>query len=65
MGCNRWNPATRSWSDSSGGFFNIGEFRPLNSHSTQNCTNATQPAAGIHGRAASVIDALGVVCDEP
>lgn len=65
MNCAPWNAATRSWSDTSGGFFNIGDFRPFNEHSTQNCTNTRQPVAGIHGRAASVIDKLGVICDEP
>jgi hypothetical protein len=63
FGCARWLPATRQI----GGYVNqltVGR-TVVNSGADANCAGSTQPAIALVGRAASLIDAIGMVCDEP
>jgi hypothetical protein len=62
--CKAWDPATRQM-----GLTPVSLNGFTSSVSTQGqgvrCSNRTQPASGIHGRAASYLDAIGLRCDEP
>ena len=63
--CKKWDPATRKFtgpltSTSAGLGYNMG-----GTNHDQNCEQATQPVNGFRGRAASLVDAIGVTCNEP
>ena len=66
ISCQDWIPTTRSF----GGQINVYD-PPIGSYSSggttnkENCEAPTQPANGIRGRAQSLVDAFGLVCDEP
>ena len=63
--CGTWDPATRKFSGNeiTPGFgYPSG---PREGTATTNCSLARQPAVGIRGRAGAVIDAIGLICDEP
>ena len=63
--CKKWDPATRKFigaltSSSAGIGYTAG-----GTNFDQNCEQATQPVNGIRGRAASTVDAIGMICNEP
>ncbi len=61
-----WNAGARKFE---GAIFPVssvaGPLNPVGAKTTQVCELATQPVNGIRGRASSLVDALGVSCDEP
>lgn len=60
--CSTWNTSTRSWSGLQ--FLNaVGN--PLAKIDSESCEVLTQPVVAIRGRAASLVDAFGLICDEP
>jgi hypothetical protein len=64
MVCKTWNASSRSFS----GQPNTVRVSAGGGSATQNnelCEAATQPINGIRGRAHSLIDAIGFICDEP
>ena len=65
--CDVWQPSTRSrtFSTSTSRSLYVGDPGTPGSNSTEKCESTFQPGAGIRGRAASFVDALGLVCDEP
>ena len=66
--CQAWIASTRSLSTASAGFKGavfIGTPFTPGTATHQTCESPLQPGSGIRGRAASVIDAVGLVCDEP
>jgi hypothetical protein len=62
--CKAWDPATRQMATT---YVSLNGFTSSVSTQAQalRCSNRTQPASGIHGRAASYLDAIGIRCDEP
>jgi hypothetical protein len=64
--CRRWDGGTRRFKSNDGQFTNIiGSPNTVARMTPTNCEDTSQPASGIRGRAHSLIDALGFVCDEP
>jgi hypothetical protein len=63
--CRSWDAASRKFLDQSTSMFPqlIGNFFATNHAET--CEAPTQPANGIRGRAVSLVDAIGFICDEP
>lgn len=66
--CARWNASTRQY-DAEGAFVqnyiarDDGVFS--SGSATQRCDSRAQPVNGIRGRASGVVDAIGIICDEP
>jgi hypothetical protein len=66
LNCRTWTASTRTYggavtlvnSIGSGGIAGGGD-------TATNCGSNLQPARGIHGRASGLVDALGLLCDEP
>ena len=62
--CQPWNPSTRTFSGTK-------TYKSAGSHSFSDhaaatrCESSAQPVVGIRGRAANVVDAMGIFCDEP
>ncbi len=63
--CRDWNPSTRQWGGPGGINLQALTKPPSGHHDDVWCESARQPAAGIHGRAGSYLDAFGIYCDEP
>ena len=65
--CQKWNASTRSFSGTKTiPLSGAGSYPTLGGTSrVEECEAATQPAVGIRGRAHSLVDALGFICDEP
>ncbi len=64
IGCRTWHPGTRGMSGSPAFGLKIGG----DGHPTPgevSCGSDRQPGAGILGRAGSVVDSIGLVCNEP
>ena len=63
--CKRWDPATRKFT---GSIVNAAPSLGYPGGGTdykQECSQPAQPINGFRGRAASVVDALGIICNEP
>jgi hypothetical protein len=59
-----------SWSKTTRAFGGVGAVRSfgrqtLNKRGESACEATTQPVVAIRGREASVVDALGLICNEP
>jgi hypothetical protein len=64
MYCRDWVPATRRFGAASTEAPKLfGAF--ATNKGVERCEDATQPARGIRGRAATLVDAVGFVCNEP
>ena len=65
--CANWIVATRKFSPTTGSYPYGGAGNPLGvaSSASVECEAHIQPAQGIRGRAHSLLDAIGLVCDEP
>lgn len=61
--CRDWSAATRTVS-SSGGYFPMAG-RSSGNQAREVCEEPTQPARAIRGRSASLVDAIGFICNEP
>src|SRR5215207_7427804 len=63
LGCAEWLPAVRKI----GGYRNSLSFGRLigNTSASSTCSGSTQPVKSLFGRAHSLIDAIGITCDEP
>ena len=63
LGCGEWLPATRQI----GGFKNSISFGRFigNTSAKSACSGSKQPVKSLFGRAASLVDAVGITCDEP
>ena len=63
--CKRWDPATRKFT---GSIVNSAPglgYAAGGTYYKQECSQPAQPINGFRGRGASVIDALGAICNEP
>ena len=64
--CRPWRPATRAYETSRGSAVSLGSvLTPSAATTDQACESSLQPGAGVRGRAATFLDAVGLVCDEP
>jgi len=65
--CRDWIPSTRTFGASSTEESKVtgGSSNRFTQIISERCELAAQPAHGIRGREASVVDAIGLVCDEP
>lgn len=64
MYCRDWVPATRSFGAAATEAPKLFGFFATNK-GVERCEAATQPARGIRGRAATLVDAVGFTCNEP
>ena len=62
--CRTWNASTRKFSGT-GTVFRVGPNALPDKSGDEFCESDTQPGNAIRGRAANVVDAIGMVCDEP
>ena len=63
--CRHWNSVARKLVGGSTPAGELGNARLRDRLATLGCDADTQPVTGIHGRSAVIIDAIGLVCDEP
>lgn len=64
--CRPWKAATRSVDGATDGTATIGRKTFTSEREVLSlCESSKQPASGIRGRAGTLVDALGLVCDEP
>ena len=64
--CRSWHADTRTFASSGGSAVSLGSvLTPSSATVDEACESSRQPGAGIRGRSASFVDALGLVCDEP
>jgi hypothetical protein len=64
--CRTWQTGTRTYASSGGSAVSLGSvLTPSSSTLDQACESSRQPGAGVRGRSASFLDAVGLVCDEP
>ena len=64
--CRSWRADTRTYASSGGSAVSLGSvLTPSGATTDEACESTHQPGAGIRGRSASFVDALGLVCDEP
>ena len=63
MFCSTWNKSTRSTGDNTS-FPSFGR-TIINTSEAEECEMKVQPAVAIRGRAAGVVDAFGMICNEP
>jgi len=64
--CRGWRADTRTYASSGGSAVSLGSvLTPSAATTDEACESTHQPGAGIRGRAASFVDALGLACDEP
>jgi len=64
--CRSWRADTRTYASSGGTAVSLGSvLTPSSATTDEACESTHQPGAGLRGRAASFVDALGLVCDEP
>ena len=65
LSCRTWQANTRTYSGIAD-VMSIGSLTtPSNPSVVQSCESTRPPGSGIRGRAASFVDAIGLVCDEP
>lgn len=65
LNCFAWNAATRRCGEVLAGRTFEGMWTPGVSEVTVRCEFKQQPVKTLRGRAASLVDAVGVTCDEP
>jgi hypothetical protein len=64
--CRTWNSTTRTYASTGGSVNSLGSvLTPSSATVDEACESSHQPGAGIRGRSASFVDAIGLVCDEP
>lgn len=64
--CRPWRSTARTWSTTGASAVSLGSvLTPSSSTTDQGCEASVQPGSGLRGRAASFLDAVGLVCDEP
>jgi len=63
--CREWKPATRTFGGEVTRLDTGFDLQPFKQVSHEACESSHQPARAIRGRAASFVDALGFICDEP
>jgi hypothetical protein len=64
--CKTWNASSRAVSGSlQNSRETAGNSQALSTNDSEACEAPTQPVNGIRGRANSVVDAIGFICDEP
>ena len=62
--CQTWNASTRTYSGTKTAH-RVGPTSLPDKNATTRCESAAQPVNGIRGRAANVVDAMGIFCNEP
>ena len=65
VSCQAWSTQTRSFSGPSESHVLGNGTQTALTSSTESCEAPTQPANGIRGRAHSLVDAVGFICNEP
>jgi hypothetical protein len=67
VSCRAWSGGTRTYAASGPvSAVSLGSvLTPSAATTDQACESSRQPAAGLRGRAATFVDAVGLVCDEP
>jgi hypothetical protein len=66
IACRTWTPGTRTFASSpTGETYASGAHWYSGSPTREQCESTKQPAHGLRGRSASVVDAMGLICDEP
>jgi len=66
INCKSWKASTRSVEGPpDGGGPHVGKVGMNRSREVSRCESIKQPASGLRGRAAMLVDAIGLVCDEP
>jgi hypothetical protein len=63
--CKVWNASTRQFGGTSVYIGEFGATRTQDHYISLSCDAKTQPAAGIRGRSGILVDAIGLICDEP
>lgn len=63
--CRTWDPISRKFGGAQRTSSMIGHALSGGTENTERCESLSQPANGIRGRAHSVVDAIGFICDEP
>ncbi len=73
--CRRWDAATRSWGGATTALIQllagaapavvVGALQGNAAQNSVDCSRQTQPAILLRGRAATIVEAVGVTCDEP
>jgi hypothetical protein len=63
--CRQWKAATRSFDGPTVVVGTLGPTGDSGRSATSACESPKQPASGIRGRASSLVDAVGLDCDEP
>jgi hypothetical protein len=64
--CRAWRSSARTWSTSTPAAVSLGSvLTPASATTDQACEASQQPGSGLRGRAATFLDGVGLVCDEP
>lgn len=63
--CRVWDPATRKFGGTEHTSSSVGYSLSGGTESSRKCESLSQPVNGIRGRAHSLVDAIGFICDEP
>lgn len=63
--CGPWSKSARAFTKSPSSRFDVGRILSFNTSGVRSCEAVTQPVVAIRGRAATLVDALGFICDEP
>jgi hypothetical protein len=63
--CRLWNAAARRFEGDFAVVGNLGVYRTGSQHVAATCSARVQPGAGIRGRRGMLVDAIGLICDEP
>jgi hypothetical protein len=67
LSCRSWNASARTYSTATpAAVASLGSvLTPSSATNDEACESSRQPGAGLRGRAATFVDAIGLVCDEP
>jgi hypothetical protein len=63
--CRPWHSGSRTFSGTETSADTGHDLQPFKTLSGEFCESASQPAHGIRGRAGTLLDAIGLICDEP
>jgi hypothetical protein len=63
--CKHWDAATRKFSGQVSFAGELGAIRTQEENIGLSCSASTQPGSGIRGRSGVLVNAIGLVCDEP
>ena len=63
--CGEWNWVARTFSYRDVRVGGVGNFSSMATSKYFQCSSKGQPGAGIRGRAKALVDAIGMICDEP